>query len=168
MRRSLSPTASGTPSSCAPPPRRAVQISPEPNSQTKPKHTSRIVGPSASAIDTACGANPRLAFREPSIGSITTRTGRTAAAELDLAPLLGDRREARPAGVQPRELGEDQILRGLIDHKRPVAALAEADDRGAIAGGGKRGEHRVELDGDPPARRKPIRRWGGGLHAVIS
>ena len=69
------------PSSCAPRPRHATHSSSGPKSCTKPKKTSAIVGPSATAIESAKCGSPRLAFSEPSIGSITT--SRSADAEVD-------------------------------------------------------------------------------------
>src|SRR5579872_1383772 len=57
----------------APSPRRAVHSSPVPKSWTYAKWTSRIVSPSATAIDSEKNGMPRFAFSEPSIGSTTTR-----------------------------------------------------------------------------------------------
>ena len=53
VRRSPSRASSATPSSCAPPPRHATHSSSGPKSCTNPNTTSAIVGPSATAIETA-------------------------------------------------------------------------------------------------------------------
>src|SRR3954454_5307241 len=72
VRRSTSDGSSGSPSSCAPPPRPATNSSSGPKSCTKPNVTSAIVVPSATATDNAKCGSPRLALTEPSIGSMTT------------------------------------------------------------------------------------------------
>src|SRR6266566_3806968 len=64
--------SSRDPSSLAPSPRVAVHSSSVPKSWTKPKSTSPMVGPEATAIERAKKPMPRFAFSEPSIGSITT------------------------------------------------------------------------------------------------
>ena len=51
--------------------------------------------------------------------------GRPGVAEGDLAALLGDRRELVPLGVQPLQLGEDDVLAAAIDGERAVAALPD-------------------------------------------
>src|SRR5437763_1977768 len=56
----------------APSPRRAVHSSPEPKSWTKPKTTSSIVSPCATAIEREKKGMPRFAFSDPSIGSTTS------------------------------------------------------------------------------------------------
>jgi hypothetical protein len=72
VRRSAVFVASCRPPRKAPSPRSACHASPGPKSCTKPKTTSAMVGPSATAIDRAWCESPRLALSEPSIGSITT------------------------------------------------------------------------------------------------
>ncbi len=72
LRRSVNERSSGLPSSSAPLPRHATHSSSGPKSCTKPNTTSAIVGPSETAIESAWCGSPRLAFSEPSIGSITT------------------------------------------------------------------------------------------------
>src|SRR5439155_5218818 len=54
------------------PPLLAVHCSEVPKSCTNPKWTSPIVGPEATATDSEKKPMPRLAFSEPSIGSMTT------------------------------------------------------------------------------------------------
>ena len=72
QRRSPTAGSSRMPLRVAPPPRVATHSSSGPKSCTKPNTTSAIVGPSATAIDTAWCGSPRLAFSEPSIGSMPT------------------------------------------------------------------------------------------------
>src|SRR3954451_21377006 len=72
VRRSVSDGSSWVPSSWAPPPRQATHSSSGPKSCTKPNTTSAIVDPSETATERAKCGSPRLAFTEPSIGSITT------------------------------------------------------------------------------------------------
>ena len=61
-----------------------------------------------------CSTNgrPRLAFSEPSIGSITTRVGPPPLIAT-LAALLGDRGQRQ---AERLELGEDRVLRRAVDH----------------------------------------------------
>ena len=104
---------------------------------------------------------PRLAFNEPSSGSMTTRT--SAAAVVDDAALLADRREADAPGMQRVELCEDGILGLGVDDERQVTALARVaglDD--PLAARGMLGEHLAQpLDG-PPAGREPVGTRGIG------
>jgi SAM-dependent methyltransferase len=74
IRPSRARGGSRAPSRKLPPPRRARHSSPCPRSSTNPSSTSPIVGPEATAIDSANAGMPRLALRDPSIGSITTWT----------------------------------------------------------------------------------------------
>ena len=46
--------------------------------------------------------------------------------------------------MQARQLGEDQLLGGRVDHQRAVAALAAPDDDGALGGGWERVQHLVQ------------------------
>src|SRR4051794_26903239 len=89
---------SGRPLSHAPSPSLAVHSSREPKSWTKPKTTSSIVSPSATAIETAKKGMPRLALSEPSIGSTTT-SGRpappTRPTSSETTPPAASRRRAR-------------------------------------------------------------------------
>ena len=70
---------SRSPSRRAPAPCAAVHSSPVPKSCTNPRRTSPIVGPSATAIETAKKGKPRLAFSEPSMGSTTTHVASASA-----------------------------------------------------------------------------------------
>ena len=72
--------------------RRATRPTPRsgPKSCTKPNTTSAIVGPSATAIESAWCGSPRLAFSEPSIGSIDDEHV-ARLAEVDPPALLADR-----------------------------------------------------------------------------
>ena len=133
MRRSSFGPTSGMPSSCAP--RRAPRdhISPRPRSPTKPKLTSAIVGPSATAIETACGARPRLAFIDPSIGSITTRTPVRRRSRPRRAPRRCAVKRA-PAACRTSSSAKIRSSASLVDHQRAVAALAAPDHDGALGG----------------------------------
>jgi hypothetical protein len=71
-------------------------------------------------------------------------------------------------GVQRCQLGEDQLLGCGIDHQRLVTALAATELDRALTRARMAVEHRAQLDDDPPARREPVWRRRGGLHADIS
>ncbi len=72
--RSPSVGSSGSPLSVAPSPRCAHHSSRVPKSYTNAKTTSAIVSPAATAIESAWCGIPRLAFSDPSIGSMITFT----------------------------------------------------------------------------------------------
>ena len=93
--------------------------------------TSPIVGPSATAIESAKKGIPRLAFTEPSTGSTTTQR-RAAVAEAALAELLGDERERLPARMQPLQPLDDLALGRLVDGGGVVAADTGPEDRLAV------------------------------------
>ena len=124
------------PSSCAPSPRHATHSSSGPKSCTKPNTTSAIVGPSATAIESAKCGSPRLALTEPSIGSITTST--SVAAEVDDPALLADRGEARARGVQRararRRRRPRPPRRSAACGRRPRRACRSPCTRSAIVG----------------------------------
>ena len=121
-----------------------------PKSWTKPSATSAIDGPVATATLSANEGNVRRALSEPSIGSITTRRGRSRIAERDLAALLGDRREVDPGCVRRLELGEDDVLRLAVDDEAAVAALADARVLGPL-GDRVGAREELALGGDHPA-----------------
>ena len=86
-----------------------------------------MVGPSATAIESAKNGMPRFAFTEPSIGSTTTRRGRPR--RRALAQLLGDEHEVLAERLEPRD---DRRLGCRVDRRRVVAAFAGAQDRLAL------------------------------------
>src|SRR4051794_16772878 len=92
LRRSTSEGSSLTPSSCAPSPRHPSHSSCGPKSCTKPKKTSAIVGPSATATDSAWCGRPRLAFSDPSIGSMITRTSSEPKSTIPRSSLTAQKR----------------------------------------------------------------------------
>ena len=68
----------------------------------------------------------RRALSEPSIGSITTRSGAEPSPNTT-SPRSSEIAVKRAAGlVQRLELGEDDLLGLAVDHQRAVAALADA------------------------------------------
>ena len=149
---------SRSPFSHAPPPLVAVHSSPVPKSWTKPKTTSFIVEPSATAIETEKNGMLRFAFSEPSIGSTTTCVvGDTP--ERALAELLRDEVEVEPlVGVQPLEPRDDRGLGRGVDRGRLVAALAGADDGLALVPARHAVEHPLQVADRGAAELEP------GLH----
>ena len=73
-------------------------------------------------------------------------------------------------GVQPVELGEDDLLGGAVDEHRLVAALAAPRLAGALARRGVLGEHRLQARDRAAADAEPIGAGAriGSPHAVIS
>ena len=83
-------------------PRRATHSSPGPKSWTKPNTTSAIVGPSATAIESAWCGSPRLAF-ERAVDRVDHHERRRSPPKSTRAALLADRGEAqRPRRAAPR------------------------------------------------------------------
>ena len=130
-RRSRAPGSSGTPLSAAPWPRRATHSSPGPKSCTKPNTTSAIVSPSATASDSAWCGSPRLAFLEPSSGSITTNTGSAA---------------SKPKSTRPRS--------SLTAAKRAPPACSASSRRNTAASAAAS----ISSVRSPPSPRVPVSR----------
>ena len=97
-----------------------------------------------------------MAFSEPSIG-IDDHAHR-AAAEVDLAALLGDGDEAVAGGVKLVEEGEDHVLGAPVDHEREVAALAAAGLDRALERRRVLAQDTAQALGRAPAERQPVRR----------
>ena len=105
-----------------------------PKSWTKPKRTSAIESPAATAMLRLCEGIVRRAFSEPSIGSITTRAAPPSRRRPRRAPRRSATKEA-PSAAELVELGEDLVLAVAVDHQGVIAALADAlVDRAFLAG----------------------------------
>ena len=91
---------------------------------------------------------PRLALSEPSIGSTTTSG---SASPPEAADLLRDDRAGSLAHP-----GEDDVLRGLVDRGRVVAAEARAHHGLALDARGQALEHGLDVRDRGPAELQPI------------
>ena len=102
-----------------------------------------------------CEGIVRRAF-ERAVDRVDHDANRAAAAERDLAALLGDGDEGGALGGQLIELGEDRVLAFAVDYQGVVAALADPLVDGALGAAGGRGEDRsLRLD-DAAADSQPV------------
>ena len=123
-------------------------------------------GPDATAIDTQANGRPRLAFSEPSTGSITTRTD-PAVAPPSATPRRAPPRPPTSGTPERLELGEDRVLGRLVDGQRHVAALALplGTDRSAVLASAAHGR-RAPACGRAAAEAPSQSASGSGIRGV--